>query len=254
MRRKPGRTALAATSILCSLILAACNCAPTLRYVSVAPASATIFATAVSSTSGETTTTTLTPCTTQQFAATAYYSDGSQKDISSAAGWGSSNTSAATVDATGFASVASTVTATGGTSVISATSGGASATANLAVNILTAIEVTPAAKTVPLGGTQQYTAMGTFNVAGGTTTTMDLTTQVAWSVTGGTTSEGEDGSTNANSIATIGTATGLLTSDGEGQDQGTTNVIATLCTVSGSTPVTVGPPTAQILKITPVAP
>src|SRR4029077_15272239 len=138
MRRKPGRTALAATSILCSLILAACNCAPTLRYVSVAPASgATIFATAVSSTSGETTTTTITPCTTQQFAATAYYSDGSQKDISSGAGWSSSNTSAATVDATGLASVASAITASG-TSVITATSSGASGTANLAVNILTA--------------------------------------------------------------------------------------------------------------------
>ena len=134
MRRKPGRTALAATSILCSLILAACNCAPTLRYVSAAPASgATIFATAVSSTSGETTTTTITPCTTQQFAATAYYSDGSQKDISSGAGWSSSNTSAATVDATGLASVASAITATGGTSVITATSSGASGTANLAV-------------------------------------------------------------------------------------------------------------------------
>jgi 6-phosphogluconolactonase (cycloisomerase 2 family) len=252
MRRKPGRTALAATSILCSLILAACNCAPTLRYVSVAPASATIFAAAIVG-SGETPTTTIVPCTTQQFAATAYYSDGSQKDISSGAGWGSSNTSAATVDATGLASVASAVTTAGGTSVITATSGGASATANLAVNILTAIAVTPAAATVPLGGKQQYTATGTFNTPGSTaTTTMDLTTQVAWSVTGGTTSS--DGSTNSNSIATIGTATGLLTSDGEGQSQGTTNVIATLCTLSGSTPVTVGPPTAQILKITPVAP
>jgi 6-phosphogluconolactonase (cycloisomerase 2 family) len=220
----------------------------------VAPASgATIFATAVSSTSGETTTTTIVPCTTQQFAATAYYSDGSQKDISSAAGWGSSNTSAATVDATGLASVASTVTASGGTSVITATSGGASGTGNLAVNILTAIAITPAAATVPLGGTQQYTATGTFTTPGSTApTTMDLTTQVAWSVTGGTTSS--DGSTNSNSYATIGTATGLLTSNGEGQSQGPTNVIATLCTLSGSTPVTVGPPTAQFLKITPVAP
>ena len=123
MRRKPGRTALAATSILCSLILAACNCAPTLRYVSVAPASATIFAAAIVA-SGATPTTTIVPCTTQQFAATAYYSDGSQKDISSGAGWGSSNTSAATVNATGLASVASTVTTAGGTSVITATSGG----------------------------------------------------------------------------------------------------------------------------------
>ena len=249
MRRKPGRIALAATSILCSLILAACNCAPTLRYVGVAPTSATIFAAAI--TSGETTT--IVPCTTQQFAATGYYSDGSQKDISSLAGWSSSNTNVASISTSGLATSVAAVGASGGTSVITATSGGATASANLAVNILTAIVVTPAAATVPLGGSQQYTATGVFTTPGSTVpTTMDLSTQVAWSVTGGTTSE--DGSTNSNSIATIGTATGLLTSDGEGQTQGTTNVIATLCTLSGSTPVKVGPPTAKILKITPVAP
>ena len=248
MRRKPGRTALAATSILCSLILAACNCAPTLRYVSVAPASgATIFATAVSTTSGETTTTTITPCTTQQFAATAYYSDGSQKDISSVAGWGSSNTNAATINSAGLASAASAVTAAGGTSIITATAGGASATANLAVDILTSIAVTPTAATVPLGGTQQYAATGNFTVAGGSTTTMDLTTQVAWSVTGGTTSA--DGSTNANSVASIGTATGLLTATGAVGT--TTTVTASICTASGSTGVTVAAPAAQTLLISP---
>ena len=213
MRRKPGRTALAATSILCSLILAACNCAPTLRYVSVAPASATIFATAVTTSSEETTTTVITPCTTQQFAATAYYSDGSQKDISSLAGWSSSNPNAATIDTTGLASGASAVTADGGTSIITATAGGASGTANLAVDILTSITVTGPTEgnVVPLGGTQQYTATGNFTVAGGSTTTMDLTNQVAWSVTGGTTSA--DGSTNANSVASIGTATGTSNRD-----------------------------------------
>src|SRR5271167_125019 len=154
MRRKPGRIALAASSILCSLILAACNCAPTLRYVSVAPTSATIYAAVT--TSGETTT--IVPCTTQQFAATGYYSDGTQKDISSTSGWSSSNTSAATINTAGLASVASTLPAAGGTSVIGATSGGASASANLAVDILTSIAVTPAAKVVPLGGSQQYAA------------------------------------------------------------------------------------------------
>ncbi len=137
MRRKPGRIALAATSILCSLILAACNCAPTLRYVSVAPTSATIFAAAIVTSDGESSTTTIIPCTTQQFAATGYYSDGSQKDISSLAGWSSSNTGVATIDASGLASSVASVGAAGGTSVISATAGGASASANLAVNILT---------------------------------------------------------------------------------------------------------------------
>jgi len=214
----------------------------------VAPASATIFASAV--TSGGTTT--VTPCTTQQFAATAYYSDGSQKDISSLAGWSSSSTSVATINTSGLASVASSVPATGGTTVIGATSGGASATANLAVNVLTAIAVTPAAVTVPLGGSQQYAATGTFTTPGSTTpSTMDITTQVTWSVAGGTTSS--DGSTNSNSNASIGTATGLLTTTS--QDLlGTTTVTATMCTVSASTAVTIGAPAAQLLQIYPDSP
>lgn len=246
MRRKPGRIALAAISILCSLILAACNCAPTLRYVSVAPTSATIYAAAT--TGGETTT--IAPCTTQQFAATGYYSDGTQKDISSIAGWGSSNTGTATINSSGLASVASSVPVAGGTSVISATSGGASATANLAVDVLTGITVTPAAATVPLGGTQQYAATGTFNVPGSTTPkTIDLTTIVAWSVTGGTTSS--DGTTNANDVASIGTATGLLTSLVGAAVGSTTQVIATLCSINGSTSVTIGPPTTSTFRVTP---
>jgi trimeric autotransporter adhesin len=256
MRRKPGRIALAASSILCSLILAACNCAPTLRYVSVAPASATIFAAATTTTSGETTTTTIITCSSfsqQQFAATGYYSDGSQLDISTSAGWSSSNTNAATITTAGLASAVTSVGAAGGTSVITAASGGATATANLAVDVLTGIVVTPLAKTVPLGGSQQYTATGTFNVPGSSTpVTMDLTTQVTWSVANGTTSS--DGSTNSNSIASIGTATGLLTSNAQSQNQGATTVTATICTLSGSTAVTVGPPTAQFLRVTPDSP
>jgi trimeric autotransporter adhesin len=252
MRRKPGRIALAASSILCSLMLAACNCAPTLRYVSVAPTSATIFAAEIVTTSGETTTTTLLPCTTQAFTATGYYSNGSQQDISTLAGWSSSNTSTATITTAGLASSAATVATSGGTSVIGATSGGASATANLAVDVLTAIVVTPAAATVPLGGSQQFTATGTFNAPGSSTpVTMDLTTQVAWSVANGTTSS--DGSTNSNGNASIGTATGLLTSTAQ-QSQGTTTVTATMCTLSGSTTVKIGPPTAQLLQIRPDSP
>ncbi len=246
MRRKPGRIALAATSILCSLILAACNCAPTLRYVSVAPTSATIFVAANYTTNGETTTTTYVPCTTQQFAATGYYSDGSQKDISSLAGWSSSNTAAAGIDVTGLATSAPSAGPNGATTVITATSGGASATANLAVNVLTAISVTPANATVHLGNSQAYTATGTFTTPGSSiTTTMDLTSQItSWTVG------------NA-SVASID-STGLLTTNNpleEGnQGQGTTTVTASLCGLSGTTNVTVDPPVAASLQISPDSP
>jgi 6-phosphogluconolactonase (cycloisomerase 2 family) len=239
MRRKPGRFALAAISILSSLILAACSSsAPTLRYVSVAPTSATIFVAA--NTVG--TTTTYVPCTTQQFTATGYYSDGSQSDISSTAGWSSSNTSAATIDGTGLASAVASAGPNGATSVITATAGGAAATANLAVNVLTSIAVTPANATIALGLSQAYTATGTFVTPGSTTTTtMDLTSQVTWSVPASQT------------VASID-STGLLTTNGTGQGQGTTTVTAALCGVSGTTGVTVGPPVAASLQISPDSP
>jgi 6-phosphogluconolactonase (cycloisomerase 2 family) len=238
MRRKPSFE-LAAVSVLCCMILAACNCAPTLRYVSVAPASATIFLAA--NTSGATTT--YVSCTTQQFAATAYYSDGSQADISSTAGWSSSNSSAATISAAGLATAATSAAPSGATTVISATAGGAAGTANLTVNVLTAIAVTPANATIPLGVSQAYTATGTFTTPGSKTPiTMDLTSQVTWSVPAG------------NTVASIDN-TGLLTTNGTGQGQGTTTVSATLCGLSGSTGVTVGAPVpTTTVQIAPAAP
>jgi hypothetical protein len=52
--------ALVAVSLVCVLILAACNCAPTLRYITISPATSTIGV-----------------GTTQQYTGTGYYSNGS---------------------------------------------------------------------------------------------------------------------------------------------------------------------------------
>ena len=159
MRIKPSQLAFVAVSLVFVLILAACNCAPTLRYITISPANQTI---AVG--------------TTQQFTATGYYSNGSVMPNITVS-WSSSAVSVATINGT-------TGVATGvavGTTTISATAGGLTATTiALNVNQLTAITITPLNQTIAIGATEQYDAMGTFLNPGGTTTTSDITAQVTW--------------------------------------------------------------------------
>ncbi len=229
MRRKFGRNALGAMSVLFSLILVACNCAPTLRYVTVAPTTATVFVVAVGgddslkarrSHAQANQASTTVPCSTQQFTATSYWSDGSTKDATSSAGWTSSNPAAATIDATGLASSVAV-----GTSTIGASLGGASATSTLNVDVLNSVDIEPAGVTIPLGTSQQYTATGSFTATSdGSTYQQDISSLVSWSVAGGTS---EDGITNSNGTASIGVTTGLLTTnnpigDDGNQGQGTT--------------------------------
>jgi uncharacterized protein YjdB len=70
---------------------------------------------------------------TQQYDAVATTSDGTQHDITSTAQWASSNTNAATINATGLATAATTVTSAQQTT-ISATSGGVTGSTTLTVN------------------------------------------------------------------------------------------------------------------------
>ncbi|MGB2667803.1 MAG: hypothetical protein WAK48_27655 [Candidatus Acidiferrum sp.] len=73
MNRKTSGLTLVAVSLVCILILAACNCAPTLRYITVSPATSTIGA-----------------GTTEQLTATGFYSNGSvtpNAQPSGFAGW-----------------------------------------------------------------------------------------------------------------------------------------------------------------------
>src|SRR5208283_1152953 len=105
---------LVAMSVLCIYVLTACcsNSTPVLRYLTVTPATATIDAGA-----------------TQQFAATAYYSDGTVQDQTSVVGWSSSSPTVATVTPTGLATGV-----TIGTTTITASAVGAQASATLTVS------------------------------------------------------------------------------------------------------------------------
>jgi Bacterial Ig-like domain (group 2)/Lactonase, 7-bladed beta-propeller len=211
MNRKPSGFMVLAVSLVCVLVLAACNCAPTLRYVVITPASATA---AVGS--------------TQQFTATGYYSNGSITPGISAS-WGSSSSSVATISSSG---VATAVAA--GTTSITATALGITATpATLTVNEqLTSIAISPLNQTIAVGATEQYKATGTF--AGTPPTTMDITSQVTWNV--GTATVASFSATAA------GLATGLAA--------GTTTISASLDDITSNvTDLTVG--SNEALVITP---
>ncbi len=222
MRRNPSQLALGAVSLLCILILAACNCAPILRYITISPSTATISV-----------------GTTQQFTATAYYSDGTSQPATNLVTWGSSNTTIATITAGGIA----TPLAPGTTTITAAAAGTPGASATLNVSQLTAITLTPANATIPAGTQQQYDAVGTYTLPGGTPGTSDVTTLVS-SVNGWSSSNTE--------AATIGAGTGLATAAATGT--GTTVISATLDGVTGNTNLTVGTAAPLSLQITPASP
>jgi 6-phosphogluconolactonase (cycloisomerase 2 family) len=219
MRSMPGRFSLVAVALLCVVVLAACNCAPTLRYISVAPTTASIDA-----------------GTTQQFTATTYYSDGTLTDATATAGWSSSNPTVATVDAGGVASGL-----TLGTTTITATFGGVSASAVLTVaRALQTIVITPATTTIPQGSTQQYDAKGTYNLLAGGTETDDITGVASW-----TSSNTAVATIDSTQDATNGLASTL------GLVQGVTTIAASLDGInSNNATLTVGPPVVNALQVT----
>lgn len=153
---------------------------------------------------------------TQQFTATGHYSDSSTADITTAATWSSNNTSVATVGTnSGLATGVNT-----GTALITASQGTiTSNSASLAVdNPLQSIAITPTSPTIATGQTQQFTATGTYF----DNSTQNITTTVTWN--SGTTS-----------VATItsGASGGLASAVGPG----TTNITATLSSVTSNTAV-----------------
>ena len=132
---------------------------------------------------------------TQQFIATAVYSDGSSRNVSASSAWISGTPANATV-------VPTTGVATGvlgGTSaLITATFGGKSASATLTVTTATSVLffVSPGTASTPVTGTQQFAAIQVFSDG----SSVDRTTASVWST---------GGASAAN--ASVGAATGLAT-------------------------------------------
>src|SRR5215475_3202456 len=95
---------------------------------------------------------------TQQFTATATFSDGSTSDISATVTWTSATTATATISATGLA----TAVAGGTTQITAAQTGVTSPAVTLTVIALQSIAITPNPATVAVAGTLQLTATGTY--------------------------------------------------------------------------------------------
>ncbi|HEY6272836.1 MAG TPA: Ig-like domain-containing protein [Terriglobales bacterium] len=151
---------------------------------------------------------------TQQFTATGTYSDSTTQNVTSLAAWTSTNTAVATINASGLATAVST-----GSTTIQATYGGFTGSTGLTVTtaVLVSIAVTPANASIATGGTQQFTATGTYS----DNSTQNLTGSVTWS------------STNT-AVATI-TGAGLATAAA----LGTTTIQAASGSITGTTTLTV---------------
>ncbi|HEV8490670.1 MAG TPA: Ig-like domain-containing protein, partial [Candidatus Angelobacter sp.] len=165
---------------------------------------------------------------TQQFSATGKFSDGSSKDMTGSVTWSTSDSAIATIDASGMAhGVAS------GTATITAKSGTIQGVASLNITVaavnLVSISVSPAAFSIPINTTQQFTATGSYTDG----SSRDLTALVTWA-------------SSANAVATID-ATGIAT----GVAAGPTTISATLGSVSGSTSLTIAAPTISFLTVSP---
>ncbi|WKD50171.1 Ig-like domain-containing protein [Microbulbifer spongiae] len=110
----------------------------------------------------------------QQLTALGTFSDGSTADITDSVAWRSDNTTIATVDNLGEVMAV----AAGSTSVFASQGSIVSNTVSVTVTnaVLTSIQVTPAVVSLPVGNSQQLTALGNFSDG----STLDITSSVAW--------------------------------------------------------------------------
>jgi len=163
-----------------------------------------------------------------QLTATGNYTDGSTQNLTQSATWSSLGPAIASVSPAG-AAVAKGV----GTTTISAASGSVTGTANFAVTpaAVVALNVVPATLFMPLGSISQLTAMATMSDG----STQNMTASVTWS-------------SMQPAVAAVN-AQGSVTAAGKGGAQ----VSAAYQGLTGSTSITVGPPSLVSITVSPNA-
>ena len=174
--------------------------------------------------------------TSQQFAATGTFSDGTVQDLTTEAVWSSSAASVEVSNGPGTQGLADALAV--GSATISATHSGVAGSTTLSVSsaTLASIAVTPTLPVISLGTTQAFTATGTFTDG----SVQDLTEQVVWA------SSDSSVSTVANAADSKGVATSI--------GMGTTTISAELSGVSGSTTLAVSSATLVSIDVTPSHP
>jgi hypothetical protein len=172
--------------------------------------------------------------THQQFTATGIFSNNSRQDLTNSVTWSSADTSIATIsNETGSEGLAASQAI--GLTTIVATSGGVSGSTTLTVTAaaLFSITVSPPNPSIAQGIHQQFTAIGIFT----DNTTQDITTSVDWS------SSDTSIATMSNTADSKGLATSVAA--------GSTSIIATAGSVSGSTSLTVTAVALVSITVTP---
>jgi murein DD-endopeptidase MepM/ murein hydrolase activator NlpD len=166
---------------------------------------------------------------TVQFTATGTFSNGTTQNITSSVAWTSSN-AAATVNSAGLA----TGVTAGQSATILATLGSTSGSTTLSVAAATLVSIalTPAAPSVAVGNTIQFTATGTFSNG----TTQNVTSSVTWS--------------SSSAAATVDSA-GLAKGVTAGQSA---TISAKQGSISGSAGLSVTAATLVSIAVTPVDP
>jgi uncharacterized repeat protein (TIGR03803 family) len=177
--------------------------------------------------------------TNQTFTATGTYSDNSQQNLTTQVTWTSGTPAVATIsNAAGTAGVAHAVTA-GATQITAALGSVTSPTDTLTVTSasLVSIAITPPGASIPVSGSQQFVATGTYSDS----STQILTTQVTW------TSATPATATISNAAGTAGLAHPVAT--------GTTQITAALNSVSApAVTLTVTAVTLVSIAVTPTGP
>jgi len=249
---KPGRLALSGMALVCAGTLIACGSSSgtsplKLSSLTVAPSNGEIYVSAslaggvrsaVHRGAGESAArpAALPPpvtgtCGKLQYTATAHYTNGSTSNVGFTVTWSSSNTSVASIDASGLA------TGVGlGTTNIGATSMGIAATSQpLAVDQLNSMSVSPPISTAAPGSSQKFLATGNFTLAAGGPGVFDVSSQATWS----------SSDTNVATIDATGNATAKAA--------GVTTITATSCDggTVGQAVLNVGQPATTTLVVTP---
>jgi uncharacterized protein YjdB len=219
MLAKAGKVCLLSVAIVLSSLLMACggdshnsgSAAPSLSKLTIGPSSVA-----------------LPNGTTQQLTATAVYSDGTSKNVTSAVAWSVTPVSAGKVSSAGLLTAM-----VQGAATVNATM--SSVTGHLGITVqppaLTTIAITPASLSIPMGASQQLTATATYTDG----TSGNVTSSVSWSAT-------------PTSVVVVGTA-GLAQS----VSKGSFSVTATSGSITGMLNASVGNAVAQSIQVLPTS-
>jgi Bacterial Ig-like domain (group 2) len=172
-----------------------------------------------------------------QLTATATYSNGTTGNVTAQASWSSSNPQVASVGTSGGTN-GLVVPVSAGATVITASLGGVSGTSSFTVAAasVTAIAITPANSSTPLGVSEQLTATATYSDH----TAGNVTAQAGWS----------SSNPQVATVNTGGATNGLVTPS----SQGATVITATFAGISGITNVTVTAAALKSITVTPPSP